>query len=138
MRYGANTLVELANPPKVCGRKFRARVRPDCIKYYEDGVAKYLPIDDIYYLKTSLRYVLIYHKGGAAITQESLKTLEKKFPNRFIRVHRESLVALPYASYMKGAGRNTTVVIEQADVELRVGEKYVACVRSALQDKDVA
>lgn len=52
-----------------------------------------VPVDEIVYLKAELKYITIRTAQREYLLEESLTKLETEFGNRFIRVHRNCLVA---------------------------------------------
>ena len=52
-----------------------------------------VPIDDIVYLKAELKYITIRTADREFLLEESLTRLEEEFGTRFVRVHRNCLVA---------------------------------------------
>jgi two-component system, LytTR family, response regulator AlgR len=52
-----------------------------------------VPLDDIVYLKAELKYITIRTAQREYLLEESLTKLENEFGSRFIRVHRNCLVA---------------------------------------------
>ena len=52
-----------------------------------------VPIDDIIYLKAELKYITIRTGQREYLLEESLTKLEEEFGSRFVRVHRNCLVA---------------------------------------------
>ena len=57
---------------------------------------EHIPIDDIYYFLADQKYVTVRHKQGRVLIDETLKDLEQEFPDQFIRIHRNALVAIQY------------------------------------------
>lgn len=55
-----------------------------------------IPLDSIYYFLADQKYVTVRHTGGEVLIDETLKELEAEFGDRFIRVHRNALLAIPY------------------------------------------
>lgn len=55
-----------------------------------------IPVDNIYYFLADQKYVTVRHKQGSVLIDETLKELEQEFEERFIRVHRNALVAVDY------------------------------------------
>jgi two-component system response regulator AlgR len=55
-----------------------------------------VPLDDIVYLKAELKYITIRTAQREFLLEESLTRLENEFGNRFVRVHRNCLVARDY------------------------------------------
>ncbi|WP_210238048.1 LytTR family DNA-binding domain-containing protein, partial [Mesorhizobium sp. M8A.F.Ca.ET.207.01.1.1] len=57
------------------------------------GSLRLIPLDDIHYLQAEEKYVVVHHARGEDLIEESLKSLEEEFASRFIRIHRNCLVA---------------------------------------------
>ncbi|MFO1322955.1 MAG: LytTR family DNA-binding domain-containing protein [Burkholderiales bacterium] len=55
-----------------------------------------VPVDDIVYLKAELKYITIRTPQREFLLEESLTKLETEFGTRFVRVHRNCLVARDY------------------------------------------
>jgi two-component system response regulator AlgR len=52
-----------------------------------------VPVDDVLYFQADQKYVTVRHPGGELLIDDTLKELEDEFGERFIRVHRNALVA---------------------------------------------
>jgi len=59
----------------------------------ERGRLVLVPIDDVIYLRAELKYVTIRTEHKEHLTEESLTALEQEFGTRFVRIHRNALVA---------------------------------------------
>lgn len=57
------------------------------------GSLRLIPVSDILYLQAEEKYVVVHHVGGEDLIEDSLKSLEQEFPERFLRIHRNCLVA---------------------------------------------
>ena len=57
------------------------------------GNLKLVPVADIAYFLAEDKYVAVRHAGGEVLVEESLKALEDEFGERFVRIHRNCLVA---------------------------------------------
>jgi two-component system response regulator AlgR len=57
------------------------------------GNLRLIPIEDVHYLQAEEKYVLVHHARGEDLIEESLKSLEVEFGERFQRIHRNCLVA---------------------------------------------
>lgn len=57
-----------------------------------DGI-RLVPVAEIRYLKADQKYVCIGWSGRELLLDEPLKSLELEFGNRFLRIHRNALVA---------------------------------------------
>jgi two-component system response regulator AlgR len=59
----------------------------------ERGRMILVPIDEVVYLRAELKYVTIRTPTREHLTEESLTSLESEFGERFVRIHRNALVA---------------------------------------------
>ncbi|HEX5126264.1 MAG TPA: response regulator [Rhodocyclaceae bacterium] len=59
----------------------------------ERGKIHLIPINDVVYLKAELKYVTARTGEREFLLEESLVQLEQEFPDRFVRIHRNCLVA---------------------------------------------
>ncbi|HEY4529086.1 MAG TPA: LytTR family DNA-binding domain-containing protein [Luteimonas sp.] len=57
------------------------------------GSLRLIPIEEIHYLQAEEKYVVVHHARGEDLIEESLKSLEEEFGERFLRIHRNCLVA---------------------------------------------
>lgn len=58
------------------------------------GELKLIPVADVDYFLADQKYVRVSHRGGEDLLDDSLKTLEEEFADRFVRIHRGALVAV--------------------------------------------
>jgi len=63
------------------------------ISVAERGRLVLVPVGDIVYLRAELKYVTIRTVAREYLTEESLTALEGEFGDRFVRIHRNALVA---------------------------------------------
>lgn len=59
----------------------------------ERGKVRLVPVADIVYLRAELKYVTIRTAERELLLEESLSRLEEEFGERFVRIHRNCLVA---------------------------------------------
>ena len=59
----------------------------------ERGRIHLIPVADVGYLKAELKYVTLRTKAGEHLIEEPLVAIEREFADRFVRVHRNCLVA---------------------------------------------
>jgi two-component system response regulator AlgR len=52
-----------------------------------------IPLDQVSYFIADHKYVTLRHEGGEVLLDEPLKALEDEFGDRFVRIHRNALVA---------------------------------------------
>jgi len=74
--------------PKAAERTQRSRLSAR----YRGGFQT-VHIDEVIYLMAENKYVVLRHGDGNMLLDESLKALEEEFPERFVRIHRNALVA---------------------------------------------
>ena len=58
------------------------------------GGLQLVPIEEVWYFLADQKYVSVRHAGGELLIEESLKSLEQEFGDRFVRAHRNALVAV--------------------------------------------
>ena len=63
---------------------------------FKERYGDHVPLDEIVYLKAELKYITIRTAVREYLLEESLTRLESEFGNRFVRVHRNCLVARDY------------------------------------------
>jgi two-component system response regulator AlgR len=59
----------------------------------ERGRMILVPVEEVVYLRAELKYVTIRTSQREHLTEESLTSLEQEFGDRFVRIHRNALVA---------------------------------------------
>lgn len=57
------------------------------------GNMRLIALDEVRYLQAEEKYVVVHHARGEDLIEESLKSLEVEFGARFVRIHRNCLVA---------------------------------------------
>ena len=72
------------------------------LSIHERGRVLLVPIEQIIYLRAELKYVTVRTLAREFLIEESLTTLETEFAERFVRLHRNCLVATSFiAGYEK-------------------------------------
>ncbi len=67
---------------------------PRCnLSTHERGRVLLIPIDQVLYLRAELKYVTVRTAEREYLIEESLTALEKEYASRFVRIHRNCLVA---------------------------------------------
>jgi two-component system response regulator AlgR len=57
-----------------------------------------IPVEDVFYFSAGQKYVTVRHRGGSDLIDESLRALATEFVPEFVRIHRNSLVAVRHVS----------------------------------------
>ena len=93
-------------------------------------------LDDVIYFQASHKYVTVRHRCGEAIIEEPLTFLETKFASRFLRIHRNALVAKTYLTGLeKTADGFFEVLFEVINDRLEVSRRHVTAVRQFLKSR---
>lgn len=56
------------------------------------GAPVRIPLSEVSHLSADDKYVTVHREAGDALTEQSLKSIEEAFPDRFVRVHRGCLI----------------------------------------------
>ncbi|WP_137939322.1 LytTR family DNA-binding domain-containing protein [Chitinivorax sp. B] len=91
-----------APPPAVKNLDQKSR---QFLSVSERGKVVLVPIKEVLYLKAELKYVTVRTTTREYLLEESLTHLEQEFPEAFVRIHRNCLVA---RAYIAGFERATT------------------------------
>ena len=51
-----------------------------------------VPLSDVLYFMADSKYVTVHHTNGEVLIDDPLKSLEERFGDRFVRIHRNALV----------------------------------------------
>lgn len=74
------------------------------------GSLKLVSVEDVLYLLADAKYVEVHYLGGTVLIEDSLVSLEQEFGERFIRIHRNCLVATQAIAGLEKRGDGETVV----------------------------
>ncbi len=75
------------------------------LSIHERGKIHLVPIEQVLYLRAELKYITVRTAEHEYLLEESLTALEKEFAARFVRIHRNSLVAKEaIKGFEKGGG----------------------------------
>ncbi|MEM6512516.1 MAG: LytTR family DNA-binding domain-containing protein [Pseudomonadota bacterium] len=100
------------------------------------GELKLIPVDDIQYFQADQKYVSVIHAEGSDLIDDSLKSLEAEFAGRFVRVHRNAIVAVRHIAGLEkqADGKNVVVLRHRSgDNALVVSRRHLAEVRRRLK-----
>jgi two-component system response regulator AlgR len=100
---------------------------------YRGGV-ECVDLDDVVYFQAEQKYVVIRHQGGRLLLEESLKNLENSYGERFIRIHRNALVARHRLyGIVKGSDGRSLARLQGCDDLLEISRRHLAEVRTFLK-----
>ncbi|MFA7386397.1 MAG: LytTR family DNA-binding domain-containing protein [Thiohalobacteraceae bacterium] len=93
-----------------------------------------VPVTDIRFFRADNKYVTLRSGDAEYLVEESLKNLEEEFAARFIRIHRNALVAADFVTGLeKGAEGRCLVVLAGVDERLEVSRRHQADLRTRLR-----
>ena len=100
------------------------------ISVHMRGRITLIPVQDIIYFIADNKYVTVRTASEQHLIEESLVSLEEEFSDRFLRVHRSSLVN---TDYLRGMEKNTAghwrVLMKGIDEKLVVSRRHTPQVR---------
>ncbi len=111
----------------------------DHLLIQDRGRVERVPVADVVYLKAELKYVTVRTRERSHIYDGSLSDLETRYPERFVRVHRNALVARPCLRALErhhGGGAEADgweVALHGVDERLSVSRRQLASLREVLQ-----
>ena len=127
-RLSNDVLVDTGRQARLPGQR-----RHVCARIH--GELKLIPVTDICYFVADQKYVTVVHKNGSDLIDDSLKSLEAEFADRFVRIHRSAVVAVDAIQTLKKDASGRTRVIlraETGDDDLFVSRRHVADVKRRL------
>jgi two-component system response regulator AlgR len=82
-----------ARAPGIDALRSASNRPPAFLSAQERGRIHLVPIDDVIYLKAELKYVTVRTAQREYLIEDALARLEHDYPERFVRVHRNCLIA---------------------------------------------
>ncbi len=101
---------------------------------YRGGV-ECVDLDNVIYFQAEQKYVVVRHQGGRLLLEESLKNLEQSYGERFIRIHRNALVAQHrLCGILKASDGRHQARLQGCDDLLEISRRHLAEVRAFLKN----
>ncbi len=123
----ARALERARNRPIDPGAKLRTRLGDRILS---------IPVVDVRALVAEDKYTVVHFDKGEALIDDSLVTLEQRFSQQFIRIHRKALVA---RRYLRGLFRDEQgqerVELEGSECQPPVSRRNLALVRQVLDGR---
>jgi two-component system response regulator AlgR len=93
-----------------------------------------IPIDEVRFFQADQKYVTVRHGEGELLIDETLRELEDEFGERFVRVHRNALVA---SRYIEGLERDENghfqIRMRGVDERVDISRRHLSSVRKYVQ-----
>lgn len=98
------------------------------------GSLRLIPLDDVRYLQAEEKYVVVHHARGEDLVEDSLKALELEFGDRFLRIHRNCLVARAQLQELRrDAEGRVHAKLRQVDALLEVSRRCLPQLRQVVR-----
>ena len=98
------------------------------------GNIQLIPVDSIYFFQAEHKYVTVGYPDGEVLIEDSLITLEKRFSQRFMRIHRNALVAIDHiAALEKDTEGRCHIKLKDCDKALEVSRRHLPAVRKFIK-----
>lgn len=105
------------------------------ISAHHRGGIKLVPVEDILFFQSDSKYVAVHYKDGEVLIDESIKSLEQEFADRFTRIHRNCLVANTSVEALEKLGKNQYQLrLRGCDTSLEVSRRQLPAVRQLISD----
>jgi len=105
------------------------------ISVREHGRLQLIPVAAIRYLKADQKYVCAGWNGRESLLEESLRALEVEFGDRFLRIHRNALVALEFIESLEQRSDDLFQLrLRGVSGPLSVSRRHAADVRKTMRD----
>ena len=89
-----------------------------------------VPVGEIEYLLAEDKYTVVHHANGEVLIEEPLKALESEFGDRFVRIHRNCLVArTSLGGLIRASDERVFAQIAGRDIQLEVSRRNLPGVR---------
>jgi len=103
---------------------------------YRGGMLR-IPATEVIFLRADSKYVEVWHAQGMALSEESLRTVEERLPDLFLRVHRNALVAPGRVRELRKGSRGQLILfLHDCDEPVEVSRRHAPEVRRLLRGAD--
>jgi two-component system response regulator AlgR len=126
----------LTRPQLQALQQLQKGTEPEYISVSYRGTLQRIPVAEILYFRAEHKYVLAQYGDSEVLLEESLKSLEQRFSERFMRIHRNALVAKERLMGLRKSAAGTALVqIDGSDMQLEVSRRHLAAVRRLLHNR---
>lgn len=93
-----------------------------------------VPIEDVYYFQADQKYITVRHSGGELLIEETLIELEQEFKDKFLRIHRSTLVALDKIEGLEKHENTTFISLQRIEETLEISRRLLPVVRKVIKN----
>ncbi len=120
-RSQLSAVTEAPEPPPQLSASYRGGLRT-------------LPLDQVIFLRAEAKYVVARHAEGELLLEESLKSLQDRYGDWFLRIHRNALVSRRHLSGLeKDPDGNPRAVLRDCEERLEISRRHLPEVRRLLR-----
>jgi two-component system response regulator AlgR len=117
--------------------EYPSKISDDVLIIQDRGITERLPLTEVLYLKAELKYISVRTALKTYILEGSLSELESRFPTKFLRIHRNALVATQAIRalekhYDPDEGDGWAVRLSGIEELLMVSRRQLAAVRGVI------
>lgn len=84
-----------------------------------------LPVCEISYFQADNKYVTAYHAAGETLLEDSLRALEERMGELFIRVHRNALVSVAHIEALERGGGEARLRLKGTEYRPSVSRRHL-------------
>ncbi|OQX32166.1 MAG: DNA-binding response regulator [Candidatus Sedimenticola endophacoides] len=104
------------------------------LSYSLGGSLHRLALSEVLYFRAEQKYVVVRHRGGEGLLEETLKSLEERFAPYLIRIHRNALVSRGALSgLVRREGGRVFATLRDCGQELEVSRRHLPALRRLLK-----
>ncbi|MEW7982059.1 MAG: response regulator transcription factor [gamma proteobacterium symbiont of Phacoides pectinatus] len=104
------------------------------LSYSLGGSLHRLALSEVLYFRAEQKYVVMRHRGGEGLLEETLKSLEERFAPYLIRIHRNALVSRGALSgLVRREGGRVFATLRDCGQELEVSRRHLPALRRLLK-----
>ncbi|MFT4190062.1 MAG: LytR domain-containing response regulator [Comamonas sp.] len=127
----------LATPPgataaTACATRPALQV-PQALQVDDRGGSRPIALDEVVYVRAELKYLTVRTEQRNWLMSASLQDLAQRFPQHFVRVHRNALVSVPRLRALRAVpGAGGLLSLRGVDESLAVSRRQLPVVREKL------
>ena len=109
------------------------KLQSPTIKVRHGKTIEYVPIEDIIYCLADDKYTKIFYGESHHLVEESLKALERAYPEYFIRIHRNAIVTKKMVRAIEQTNKGKYNALLSNDTRLEISRRHLANLRAMMK-----
>jgi two-component system response regulator AlgR len=93
-----------------------------------------VPIENVYYFRAEQKYLTVKHSNGELLIEETLLSLEQEYTDMFLRIHRNTLVALDKIVGLEKHDSSTCIRLNALNETLEISRRHLPAVRKIIKN----